>query len=292
MSRIDHHQPHYSGNLGQFKKSYHLEMVADRSRTSAIFRALRQVLQPETVFCELGCGSGIFSIFAARYAKRAYAVEIDPGTARVAASNIAASPFADRIELIEGDAREVELPERADVIFCEMMSIWTIEEPQIPVFNSTSRRMLKPGGLFLPQRIVNVVELGFYNFRFEDVEIRAATPLFAGITPPAVMTESRVAATLEFSAPVKTDLSCEVELPVLADGLVNCARLTSIVQMGPGIVFSGSDSLMPPTIVPLEKDLLVRPGDRVLFRASAEAQSDLGDATFRVFRIDKHDGDR
>lgn len=282
MSRIDHHQPHYPEQLGQFKKSYHLEMVADRSRTSAIFRALRQVLRPETLFCELGCGTGIFSIFAARYAKKVYAVEIDPETARVAAANFAASPFADRIELIQGDAREVEIPVRVDVVFCEMMSIWTIEEPQVPVFNSTFSRMLKPGGLFLPQRIVNLVEVGFYNFRFEDVEIRAATPLFAGISPPAVMTESRVANRLDFTAPVDPDLSCEVELPVVAEGVANCARLTSIVQMGPGVVFSGSDSLMPPTVVPLEEDVMVQPGDRLLFQASARAQSDLEQALFRA----------
>jgi predicted RNA methylase len=280
MSRIDHHQPHYPEQLGQFKKSYHLEMVADQSRTSAIFRALRQVLRPETLFCELGCGSGIFSIFAARYAKKVYAVEIDPETARIAAANIARSPFANRIELIKGDAREVELPERVDVVFCEMMSIWAIEEPQVPVFNSTFPRMLKPGGLFLPQRIVNLVEVGFYNFRFEDVEIRAATPLFAGISPPALMSESRVAGRLEFSAPVSPDLSCEVEIPVVAEGTVNCARLTSIVQMGPGVVFSGSDSLMPPTVVPLEEDVQVQPGDRLLFQTSAQAQTDLGDTTF------------
>jgi len=282
MSRIDHHQPHYPEQLGQFKKSYHLEMVADQSRTSAIFRALHQVLRPDTLFCELGCGSGIFSIFAARHAKKVYAVEIDPETARIASANIAAAPFADRVELIQGDAREVELPEKVDIIFCEMMSIWAIEEPQVPVFNSTHARMLKPGGLFLPQTIVNLVEVGFYNFRFEDVEIRAATPLFAGITPPAVMTESRVASQLDFSTPVSSDLSCEVELPVVAEGCVNCARLTSIVQMGPGIVFSGSDSLMPPTVVPLEEDIRVRPGDRVVFQASVQTQSDLGQATFRA----------
>ncbi len=281
MSRIDHHQPR-SPDLGQFKKSYHLEMVADRSRTSSIFRALQRVLAPDTVFCELGCGSGIFSLFAARLARKVYAVEIDPDTARIAAANFATSPFADRIVLIEGDAREVELPEKADLIFCEMMSIWAIEEAQVPVFNSTFARLLKPGGLFLPQVIVNVVEVGFYNFRFEDVEVRAATPLFAGISLPAVLTESRVASRLEFSAPVSPDLSCEVELPALAEGWANCARLTSIVQMGPEVVFSGSDSLMPPTVVPLEEDVLVRPGDRLFFRASAKAQSDLGRAAFRV----------
>src|SRR4051812_27250434 len=103
MSRIDHHRPHYPDQLGQFNKSYHLEMVADRSRTSAIFRSLSQVLHSETVFCDLGCGSGIFSIFAARHARKVYAIEIDPETARVAAASIAASPYIDRIELIEGD---------------------------------------------------------------------------------------------------------------------------------------------------------------------------------------------
>lgn len=282
MSRIDHHRPHYPEQLGQFKKSYHLEMVADRARTSAIFRTLRQVLRPETLFCELGCGSGIFSIFAARHARKVYAIEIDPEMARIAATNIAASPFADRIELIRGDAREAELPEKIDVIFCEMMSIWAIEEPQVPVFNSTFARLLKPGGLFLPQRIVNLVEIGYYNFRYEDIEIKAATPVFSGIRPPAILTESRVANQLDFSEPVNPDLSCEVELPVLAEGLANCARLTSIVQMGPGVVFSGSDSLMPPTVVPLEEDVLVQPGDRLLFQAAARACSDLGEATFRA----------
>ena len=285
MSRIDHHRPHYHElpeQLGQFKKSYHLEMVADRARTSAIFRALRQVLHPEALFCELGCGSGIFSLFAARHAKQVYAVEIDPEMARVAAANFAASPLADRIELIQGDAREAELPEKVDVIFCEMMSIWAIEEPQVPVFNSTFARLLKPGGLFLPQRIVNLVEIGFYNFRYEDIEIRAATPVFSGIRPPAIMTESRVATWLDFSAPVSSDLSCRIELLALADGWANCARLTSIVQLGPGVIFSGSDSLMPPTVVPLEEDVLLRPGDRVLFEATARACSDLGEATFRA----------
>jgi protein arginine N-methyltransferase 1 len=284
MSRIDHHRPgyEYARGLGQFKKSYHLEMVADQSRTSAIFRALDEVLRPGTLFCELGCGTGLFSIFAAKRAKKVYAVEVDPDLAKVAAGNIRRSGFGERIELIEGDAREVELPERVDVIFCEMMSIWAIEEPQVPVFNSTFGRMLKPGGVFLPQRIVNLVEVGSYNFSFHGIEIRAATPIFAGIARAAVMTESRVARTLDFSALVDSDLSCEVELRVLGSGRANCARLTSIVQMSPDVVFSGSDSLMPPTIVPLEEDVVISAGERLLFQASARARSDLGEASFRA----------
>jgi predicted RNA methylase len=285
MTRIHHHRPRYSEQLGQFQQSYHLEMVADQARTAPIFQALRQVLTPETRFCELGCGTGIFSIFAAAYARHVCAVEIDPVMARTAAANIAASPFADRIELIVADAGEVELADRADVVFCEMMSIWAIEEPQIPVFNGARQRLLRPGGLFLPQEIVNVVEVGRYNFRFGDIEVKAAIPLFSGISGPAIVTESRVAKRLVFSAPVSPDLGCEVELTALVAGRANCARLTSIVQMGPGVVFSGSDSLMPPTIVPLVEEIAVKPGDRLRFRAAARARSDLGEAVFQAEAI-------
>jgi len=285
MSRIDHHRPRYSELHGQFRRSYHLEMISDRTRTRSIFHALRRALAPGMVFCELGCGTGIFSTYAAERTQKVYAVEIDPIIAETARENFAKSPFADRIEFIEGNACELELPERADVIFCEMMSIWGVEEAQVPVFNDAFERHLKPGGLFLPQKIVNLVDLGYYDFQVTQVEMKAVIPLFTGIASPAILTESRVAKTLDFSAPVAPDLSCTVELDAVATGTVNCARLTSIVQMGPDVVFSGSDSLMPPTIVPLSGKVSVQAGDRLRLQASVRARSDLGESIFKVERM-------
>lgn len=284
MSRIDHHMPRYPELIGQFKRSYHLEMITDRARTSAIFAALERALRPETVFCELGCGTGIFSLFAAARARRVFAIEIDPTIADTARENFARSRFGSKIELIQGDARDVHLPEKADVIFCEMMSIWAVEEPQIPVFNAAFSRHLAPGGLFLPQRIVNLVALGHYNFEIKEVSLRAALPLFTGMRKPALFTETRVARVLDFSAPVDMDLGVNVELPAVAGGVINAACLTSIVQMGPDIVFSGSDSLMPPTVVPLHNTLTVRPGELVRFRASLRARSDLDEGYFLIER--------
>ncbi len=285
MSRIDHHRPRYPELYGQFRKSYHLEMVSDWTRTHSIFHALCRALAPGMVFCDLGCGAGIFSTYAAERTQRVYAVEIDPVIAETAKENFASSPFADRIEFIEGNACELDLPERADVIFCEMMSIWCVEEAQVPVFNDAFERHLKPGGVFLPQRIVNLVDLGHYDFQVTGIEMKAVIPLFTGIAGPAVLTETRVAKTLNFSAPVNRDLSCTLELDAVATGTVNCARLTSIVQMGPEVVFSGTDSLMPSTVVPLSEEVSVRAGDRLRLQASVRARSDLGESIFRVERI-------
>ncbi|MFC1597002.1 methyltransferase domain-containing protein [Planctomycetota bacterium] len=279
-SRIEHHRPQFEDLFGQFNKSYHLELMTDRARTAVIFDTLRRVLSPDMVFCELGCGTGVFSVYAAGRCKKTYAVELDLKICEVAEKNIEASRFADRIELVRGNALDVELPEKADVIFCEMMSIWTIEEPEIPVANRARNDLLKPGGLFLPLRITNLAELGWYDFRSGDIVLKAATPLFTGIPKPALMTERRVCKVLDFSDPVDPDLSVDVEFEAIGAGEVNCALLTSFVQMGPRVVFSGSDSLMPPTIVPLHEEITVDIGERIRFLASVRARSDLGEAAF------------
>jgi len=288
MSRIDHHRPQFPDASGFFKKSYHLEMVTDPIRTDAVFRALRRALRPGDLFCELGCGTGIFSIYAAERCRSVYAVEMDPKMVEIAAENIRKSRFADRIQLIDGDALEFELPkplrgevtERVDVVFCEMMSIWGIEEPQVPVANRARRDLLKPGGQFLPLRIVNLVELGHHPFRVGEIVMKAAIPLFTGVAKPAVMTERRLCRVLDFSDIVSSDLGADIELHALVSGQINCAVLSSVVQLGPEVVFSGSDSLMPETVVPLSEEISVKAGDRLRFRASVRARSDMGEATF------------
>lgn len=255
-------------------------MVSDRARTDAIFAGLRRVLKPDTVFCELGCGTGIFSIYAASICRRVYAVEMDPQMMEIACRNFQLSEAAERIESISDNALDVELPEQVDVLFCEMMSIWTIEEPQVRVCNSARKRLLKPDGLMLPSRIVNQAELGHYDFERGGIQMKAATPLFTGIRRPAVMTERRTGRVLDFDDVVSEDLSTEIEFEAAASGDINCAVLTSLVQFGSQIVFSGSDSLMPPTVVPLDEDISVRFGDRIRFQAAARANSDFGESAF------------
>lgn len=287
MSRVAHHQPAYADLHGQFLKSYHLEMVADQARVAAIRAALGQTLSPEQTFCEVGCGTGIFTIEAARHCSRVYAVELDPAMTEIARRNIEASGLSERIRLLSGDAMTVRLPERVDVVLCEMMSIWAIEEPQVPVANRIRRELLKPGGLLLPCRIVNLAELGYYPFDRHGVSIPAVMPLFTGVARPQVMTESRCCRVLDFKGLVDLDLSVEARFEALSNGVVNCAVLRSIVQMGTGVAFSGSDSLMPPTVVPLERPVEVYPGTFLDVRARLRARSSLEESIFMVEEVDK-----
>jgi len=285
MGRIDHHRPLYPEPQGQFKRSYHLEMVTDRQRTAAVTRALEEVLRPDHVFCELGCGTAIFSLFAAGFCKKVYAIENDPKMVEIAKRNIMASGLDHKVELIFADAAEVTLPERADVVFCEMMSIWCIEEPQIPIFNLARDGVLKPDGLFLPMRIVNLAELGYFKFSHHGISMEAAMPLFTGIPRTGIMTERKVCKVLDFTQQVDADLSCEATFQSFGEGVINCAKLTSLVQMGPRTIFSGSDSLMPLTVVPLDQPLEVKFGEKLMFQAEAHGRMDLNECRFQVRKL-------
>ena len=123
MSRIGHHRPEYPDQFGQFKMSYHLEMVSDRS--PAHRRAVRGVAaQPSSGdgLLRAGVRRGSLSIYRRRAScKKVFAVGPRPGDRRGGAGQLRRSRFAERIELIVADALDVTLPERVDIAFCEMM---------------------------------------------------------------------------------------------------------------------------------------------------------------------------
>ena len=282
MSRIAHHQPAYEDLRGQFRKSYHLEMVLDQARTDLIQNSLQETLQAEHIFCELGCGTGIFSIEAARHCSRVYAVEADEEIAEIARENIDRSGLGDRIELVVSDAQNWNIPEKADVILAEMMSIWAVEEPQVTVANYARRELLVDKGQFLPSKVVNIAELGYFPFERRGIHIPAVIPLFTGMPRPHVMTESRLCRSLDFQALVDPDLSTQTDFEAILSGEINCVVLRSLVQMTETAVFSGSDSLMPPTVVPLARPLTVTAGTELRLSAKICARCTLQADHFNI----------
>lgn len=284
MSRVGHHQPAYEDLHGQFRASYHLEMISDSARVSAIRGALAETLQEGDVFCEVGCGTGIFALEAARLGARVYAIESDPKMVEIARHNVERAGLEERIDILIGDAQSVRPPEPIDIALCEMMSTWAVEEPVIPTARIVLREWLAPEGQFLPSRIVNLAEIGHYPFDHHGASMPAVMPLFTGVPQPHVLTESRVCRTLDFTTEVDLDLSVDTRFEALAAGRANCVVLRSLVQLGPSTVFSGSDSLMPPTVVPLDQELDLWPGDLLRLQTDLRARSSFEISTFSLQR--------
>ena len=92
------------------------QMASEGVRLDAYARALAQVVRPGAVVLDIGAGTGIFSLLAARAgARRVHAVDVNPAIwllRDVAAEN----GLSDRIQVHQRSSIGLELPEPVDVV--------------------------------------------------------------------------------------------------------------------------------------------------------------------------------
>jgi predicted RNA methylase len=128
-------------------------MIRDRVRTEAFRRAIESVVRPGDVVLDVGAGSGILSLFAARAgAACVYAVERTT-VAAVAQGLAAANGVAEIVQVFHGDVREIELPGRVDVIVSEWLGGFGIDEGMLGPVIAARDRWLKPGGVMIPRLV-------------------------------------------------------------------------------------------------------------------------------------------
>ncbi|MEA2604577.1 MAG: hypothetical protein QOF89_5569 [Acidobacteriota bacterium] len=130
----------------------HFVMLKDPIRVLSYRSAIERHARGKTVV-EIGCGTGVLSLFAARAgARRVIAIE-ETRIAEVAARMFAANGFSDVIDLRVANSRDVELDEPADLIIHEILGVDPFEENLLPFLDDARRRLLRPGGRFLPYRL-------------------------------------------------------------------------------------------------------------------------------------------
>ena len=136
---------------GEFE--VHRTMIRDRVRTEAFQLAINSVVRPGDTVLDVGAGSGILSMFAARAgAARVYAVERTP-IAGLAEQLAAANGVADTVTVIHGDVTDIELPEPVDVIVSEWLGGFGIDEGMLGPVIAARDRWLKPGGIMIPHTV-------------------------------------------------------------------------------------------------------------------------------------------
>lgn len=125
-------------------------MLNDQPRTQRFLSAIAQVVRPGDVVVDLGTGTGILAIAAARAgARKVYAIEAGP-VGPVAKKLFAANGLADKIELVEGYSTDVDLPERADVLVTETFGNSPLSEEVLEIVVDARRRLLKPDARVVP----------------------------------------------------------------------------------------------------------------------------------------------
>lgn len=132
---------------------YHHSLLADSVRTEAFRAAIEEAVQPGDVVVDLGTGSGILAMFAARAgARKVYAIERGP-VAALARELFEANGLSDRIELIEKESFAVDLPEPADVLITETLWNFGLGEGMVEFVADARKRFLRDGARIVPETV-------------------------------------------------------------------------------------------------------------------------------------------
>jgi type I protein arginine methyltransferase len=154
----------------------HRTMICDRVRTEAFRRAIESVVRPGDIVLDVGAGSGILSMFAAR-AGAAHVYAVERTTVAVLAQELAAANgVAEIVQLIHGDVMDVELPERVDVIVSEWLGGFGIDEGMLAPVIAARDRWLKPGGVMVPRSVTAWTALVHDPYLGETVEFLQGNP--------------------------------------------------------------------------------------------------------------------
>ena len=131
----------------------HARMLHDDRRTRDFIAALTAAVQPGDVVLDIGTGSGVLAVALARTgAKCVYAVEASD-IAAVAARVFEANGVTDRVTLVPGWSRQIELPERADLLVAEIIGNEPFEEEILETTLDARRRLLKPRARLVPHAL-------------------------------------------------------------------------------------------------------------------------------------------
>ncbi|MGF1599791.1 MAG: 50S ribosomal protein L11 methyltransferase [Acidimicrobiales bacterium] len=236
----------------------------DPRRTRAFRRAIRATVAPGDVVVEMGAGSGVLSMFAADAgASRVYAVELDQANLTSLRDTVVTNGYEDRIVVLEGDATTIELPERVDVIICEMIATGLLEELQLPAM-ANAMRWAKDGVKVVLQRYHVFADLVEHKNRYHGkvfntirYELPDKPSLRATVrSDPALLVEVDFRRRYD-----STLLERTVPLTVMSAGTVNGLRISGTTVFHDGSRFDSSVSYSFPVILPID-DLEVDVGDR------------------------------
>ncbi len=136
---------------------WHYGMMNDTERNIGYLKAIEKVVKPGMTVFEIGTGSGLLSMMAARAgAKHVYTCERNLPIRNIATEIIRKNGYADKITVLNSWSTSVqvgrEIPEKVDIILGEIFGPALLDEQAIQYFDDARHRLLKPTGAMLPMR--------------------------------------------------------------------------------------------------------------------------------------------
>ncbi len=231
------------------------DCLVDAKRVKAFKEAIEKaVIKDKSVVVDLGSGTGILSLFALQAgAKKVYSIEADPSVIPLLKSNLKKSKHADRSILIKGDATKIDLPEKVDVVICEMVATGLIDELQVPAINNVLK-FCKKDTIIVPQRIKNFVELVeaknvFYGHRMSIIQYEY--PWYKKLKSKS-LSEKVLYLDCDFSKQNEEEVDFYAKVSASKSGIINAIRISNETLFNSKKKFLFSNAYCIPLVLPLE----------------------------------------
>ncbi|WP_420387532.1 tetratricopeptide repeat protein [Roseivirga sp.] len=141
--------------LSRFVPPWHLKMLADHERNDAFEGALKNMIHEDTVALDIGTGSGLLAMMAARHgAKKVYACEQSKYIAEAAKQNIAKNQLADKIQLFQSKSSQInesQLDPKPNLIVAEIFDSGLLGEHAIPSFRHALENLCSENTRIIPK---------------------------------------------------------------------------------------------------------------------------------------------
>jgi ubiquinone/menaquinone biosynthesis C-methylase UbiE len=191
-------------------------MLVDHVRTTAFQKAIQSVVKPGARVVDVGTGSGVLAMFAARAgAAEVYGLEVTDMA--VWADRLAKKNGLSAVKIIKGDAASFELGDKADVIIGEFFGMTFFDEwRHYLAFVSVRDRVLRQGGAVVPQAarfLLSTVDsqklywergYGFYEVPTYGLD-------FSDVRPSEIASPRRYIVTSDHSSIIGTETVAEFD---------------------------------------------------------------------------------
>jgi protein arginine N-methyltransferase 1 len=248
---------------------------------SAYERALRDIVKPGDIVCDLASGTGILGMLACRAgASRVYAVE-ETAIAGLARDLANSNGFAGTIVNVRGHSRSITLPERADVIVCDQVGGFGLESDIVELFRDARGRFLRDGGQVIPSRLELVIaavehaglrrRLEFWTSRPAGFDFTPAANIAANtgypfrLKPEHLLSSPAVGATIDLHADVTLPVHISATISATRDGVLHGIGGWFVAHLSPRVTMTNSP-LSPdriyrrPIFFPIDRGVPVKRG--------------------------------
>jgi predicted RNA methylase len=234
------------------------QCLIDSEKANAFENALKNVMKPNFFVIDIGTGSGILALLAARTnAKKVTALEFDDYIADVARNNIKINGYDEKISVVCDDARTIDFSTNTyfDVVVMEMLTTGMVDEFQVQAINNLHKqKVVDEKTVFIPARQETYVTLANTNFENYGLNMKMVRHLWKHDKNDGIvnsLSDKVLLNKVDFSQIIDEFFSISLSIPINKDGEINSIYLTSKTIVDNFNYLESTHSLNASVAVPL-----------------------------------------